>query len=51
MSEQFLNASDIGAAVEQMGGEAMPQGMGARTSIESTVLDVFFEHSSDASGG
>lgn len=51
MSEQFLDASDIGTAVEQVGGEAMPQGMGARTSIESTFLDVFFEHSSDASGG
>ena len=51
MPEEFLDASDIGAAVEQMGGEAMPQGVGARTSIESTFLDVLFEHSSDASGG
>ena len=29
MSEQFLHASEVSPAVQQVGGEAMPQGVGA----------------------
>lgn len=45
MSEQLLNAADIGPSVEQVGSETMPEGMWTRPRIESALFDVLFEHS------
>ena len=44
--QQFLNAADVGAAVEQMGRETVPQGVGRRAEIEPRDLQVFLQHSS-----
>ena len=45
MSEQLLNAADIGTTVEQVGSETMTEGMRTRTRIESALFDVLLEHS------
>ena len=45
MSEQLLNAADIGTTVEQVGSETMTEGMWTRTRIESALFDVLLEHS------
>jgi hypothetical protein len=40
MAKKFLNAADIGAAVEQMSGKSMAQGMRARSGIEPCLRQV-----------
>lgn len=45
MSEQLLNATDIGPTVEQVGSETMTKGMWTGTRIESALFDVLLEHS------
>ena len=48
VSEQLLNATDIGTSVEQVSGETVPQCMGCGAGIESCYFEVFFEHSRNA---
>lgn len=51
MAEQFLNAADIRATVEQMCCKAMAKGVRACSRVESTFFDVLLEHASDTAGG
>src|SRR5688572_32501468 len=50
VAEQFLNAADVGAAIEQVGGETVPQGVRSGPLIEARSLEVLFrseEHTSE----
>ena len=51
VSEEFLDAPDIGPTVEQVGSKAVAEGVGAGSCVESKFLDVFLEHSGDAARG
>jgi hypothetical protein len=49
MSEQVLDAPEVGAAIEEVGGEAVPEGVGARARVEAESDQVILEESTDAS--
>lgn len=49
--QQFLNTPNIRASIQEMGGKTVPEGMGSDTRVQSTLLDVFFQHSGNASRG
>src|SRR5258707_15285782 len=51
MTKQFLDASQIGPAVEQVGCKAMAQRMGAGAAIEAEADEVGIEEASDAPCG
>jgi hypothetical protein len=51
VAEQLLNASNVRAAVEQVGGKTVPQRVRAGTRIEPGLLEVFFQQSAYASRG
>ena len=48
MTEQFLHASEVGPAVEQVGGEAVSQRVRARCIHQPAVQQVCLEQSADA---
>ena len=50
MAEQFLNAAEVFAAIEHMGGKAVPQGMRADCRVEARHFQVFIHFPADASG-
>lgn len=50
VSQQFLNASKVGSAVEQMGGEAVSEGVGAGVVAQSRAGEVFLQKPANASG-
>jgi len=50
MAEQFLNASEVGAVVEHVGGEAVSQGMRADRGVEARGAEVLVHLSPDAAG-
>lgn len=43
MSQEFLNASEVGAGVEKMSGEAVAEFMGCNGGIQAGLTEVFFE--------
>ena len=49
MTKKLLNAAEIGAAVEQMGGEAVAEGVRAGTGVEAPSDEMFFEQAPHAS--
>ena len=51
VAEQFLHAAEIGPAIEQVGGEGMPQGVWGDMLLEIAGADVQFEHPPDTAGG
>ena len=48
MAEQFLNHSQVGAAVEQMGGKAMAQTMGTHFDLDARQPQMFLDDARDA---
>lgn len=46
--QQFLDAADVGPAVQEVRGEGVPQGVGTGAGVEGGGLDVFFEQPPDA---
>ena len=50
MAKQLLNTAKVSAAVEHMGGEAVPQGMGTDGRIQASHFEVLIHFSADASG-
>jgi len=50
VSEQFLNAPEIGSPVEQVSGEAVPQGMWAGGAGQSGSCKVILQEPSHAPG-
>ena len=51
VAQQFLHAADIGAAVQQMGGETVPQRVRRRAAVQAGELQILFQHPGDASRG
>ena len=50
MAEQLLNTAEVSAAVQHMGGEAVPQRMRADGRVEARHFEVFIHFPADASG-
>ena len=50
VSEQFLDAAEVGTAVQQVGREAVPEGMRAGGIVESGRDQMILEQPSDAAG-
>src|SRR5262245_21348722 len=50
VAEQFLHAADVGPAIQEMGGKAVPQGVRRRAAVEPSLPKVFFQQSSHAAG-
>ena len=44
VAEEFLHAADVGAAVEQMRGEAVAERVGRSPLVEAGFAEVFFQH-------
>src|SRR5579871_6380127 len=51
MSQEFLDAADVGAAVEQMRGKAVPQTMRAGVRIDAGQSQVFCEQPAHTAAG
>jgi len=51
VAQQFLHAADVRAAVEQVRGEAVAELVRGGAAVQAGELEVFFEHSGDASRG
>src|SRR5262249_57385633 len=51
MAEQLLHAADVGAAVEQVRGEAVPQAVRARARVEAGQRQIFLQEPADATHG
>ena len=51
VAQQFLHAADVGAAVQQVRGEAVAERVGRRALVEAGFFEVLFEHPGDAAGG
>ena len=51
VAEQFLHAADVGAAVEEMRGEAVAQRMRRGAGVEAGEFQVFFQHPGHAARG
>ena len=51
VAEEFLDAADVGPAVEKMSGKTVAQGMGCCAGVEAARFQVFFQHSGDAPRG
>ena len=50
VAQQFLHAADVGAAVEQMRGEAVPQRVRRGAVVEAGQFQILFQHPADAAG-
>src|SRR4051794_34445134 len=48
VAQQLLNAADVGAVVEQMGRETVPQTVRTGAGVQPRFGQVFFEQSADA---
>ena len=48
MTEQFLDRAQVGAGIEQVGGEAVPELVGGDAFFDAATLDVFGQHAVDA---
>src|SRR5579885_3823161 len=48
VAEQFLHAADVGAVVEQVGGEAVPQRVRAGPRVQAGLLEVLLQQPTDA---
>ena len=48
VAEQFLDAAKVRATVEQVRGEAVPQGVRCRLSVEAGQHEILVEHPSNA---
>ena len=51
VAEEGLNAAEIGAGVEHVGGEGVAQFVGADVKGDGGVAEVFFEEVTDGDGG
>src|SRR2546430_1117501 len=51
VAEELLDAADVGAAVEQVGGKTVTEGMGRGAEVQAVELEVFEQHPMDAAGG
>lgn len=51
MTQEFLHASDVGAAIQEVRGERMAKRMRAGTTVETGFLEVLFEHPRNAARG
>ncbi len=51
MAQQFLNVAQGGAILEQMGGEAMPQGVGGNPLVYIGLLAVGFQNAPNPLAG
>lgn len=49
VAKQLLNAADVSPAIEQVGREAMPQGVRRSSCVETGLFEMLFEHATDAS--
>jgi hypothetical protein len=50
VAEQFLHAAEVGAVVEEVGGEGVAQGVGADGGVEADLLEVLVELAADGAG-
>src|SRR5262245_11260060 len=50
VAEEFLDAAQVSAAIEQMRSETVPQRVRSRQAVEAGLLNVFLEQSSHAAG-
>ena len=48
VAEQFLHAADVGAGIEHVRRETVPQGVRAGPRIEPRVLQIFRQQAADA---
>ncbi len=51
MAQQFLHAADIGPAIQEVGGKAVPQGVGAGPLVQPGDFQVLLQHAAHAAGG
>ena len=51
VAEQFLDAADVRAGIEQVGGERMPQRVRAGPPVEAGLSKILSQHSGHASSG
>ena len=51
VAEQFLNAAEVRSTVEQMRGEAVPEGVGRCDRVEACLFEILLQHTADAAGG
>src|SRR5882724_6941036 len=51
VAQQLLDAADIGAAIQEMGSEAVPQGVGRGAVVQAGGFEVLFQHAPDAARG
>ena len=49
VTEQFLNAANIRTPIDKMSRKCMSQCVRTRAGIESSKIEILFQHSSDAS--
>ena len=49
VAQQFLNTANVGAAIKQMSGKAVPQRMRRRLQIKPGLFQIFFQHPGDTS--
>jgi hypothetical protein len=48
VAEEFLDAADVGAAVEEVRGEAVAERVRAGALVEAGHLEIFFQHAGNA---
>jgi len=51
VAEEFLDAAEVGAVVEQVGGEAVAEGVGADAGVEAGHDQILVELAADGAGG
>jgi hypothetical protein len=51
VAEEFLNVAEVGAAVEEVRGEAVAQGVGADVVDAGADFDVLVDHAADRARG
>jgi len=51
MAEEFLDAADVGAGIEQVRGETVADRVRAGSRVESGLSEVLFQQSADAARG
>ena len=51
VAQEFLHAADVGAAVQEVRREAVPERVGRGATIETRGSQILFEHPADAAGG
>ena len=51
VSEQFLNAADVGAAIQKMRGKTVAERMRTSPSVQPCCGEVFFQHAPNTSRG